>query len=260
MIVGHCSFCGGVVRIPINVDVETSVRCPHCSETTQLGTILEAAVPQLEIVGSESDSAAPEVDPPYEIRTDLESSREKGTKFEVSPVLSKGAKRPKNRRGDRKKKKDRDGTAPRGTSANKMDGGPLVLEGTTEPPTAGVRNQAASRRSSRSKRNTFKKPRDFEMVKIVVGALLAFPVAQLLIWWLVGADPLNMGPTVSQYAPAVVPNKFHHKFNSGSQDAGEKAEKDDEGEQAEGNGQSETPQRDEDAADGDEKSEGESTQ
>ena len=40
---------------------------------------------------------------------------------------------------------------------------------------------------------------------MLIGALLALPVAQLLIWWVFGKDPLNLGPTVSGVIPAVVP-------------------------------------------------------
>lgn len=38
---------------------------------------------------------------------------------------------------------------------------------------------------------------------------MAPPVAQLVIWWGLQMDPLNLGPKFASVIPAVVPEKFH---------------------------------------------------
>ena len=44
-----------------------------------------------------------------------------------------------------------------------------------------------------------------DFVKIVLGGLFAFPVAQLILWWGFQRDPLRLGPQVATVAPFVVP-------------------------------------------------------
>ena len=46
-----------------------------------------------------------------------------------------------------------------------------------------------------------------ELWRIVLGGLLALPIAQLILWWGFAVDPLGLGPKVYPYAPAVVPAK-----------------------------------------------------
>ena len=48
----------------------------------------------------------------------------------------------------------------------------------------------------------------WEATKVALGALLAIPLAQLILWYLPGSwqrDPLDLGPRVSRYVPWVVP-------------------------------------------------------
>jgi hypothetical protein len=47
-----------------------------------------------------------------------------------------------------------------------------------------------------------------EVIKIILGGLLAFPIAYLILIWGVGQDPLNLGPTISKSIPFAVPKKF----------------------------------------------------
>jgi hypothetical protein len=52
-----------------------------------------------------------------------------------------------------------------------------------------------------------------EMAKILAGALLAVPTAQLILWWVVPAgwkrDLFGIGPAASRVVPWVVPDQFH---------------------------------------------------
>ncbi len=64
-----------------------------------------------------------------------------------------------------------------------------------------------ARRPGRRQKNT-----TIEVVKIVAGALLAIPAAQIILWWFVPGDwkrdLLGIGPAVSRVAPWIVPEKF----------------------------------------------------
>jgi hypothetical protein len=50
-----------------------------------------------------------------------------------------------------------------------------------------------------------------EILKVVVGGLVGIVGALVILWWAFGRDPLDLGPTVSQYAPWVVPTQFRGK-------------------------------------------------
>ena len=41
---------------------------------------------------------------------------------------------------------------------------------------------------------------------VVLGGLMSLPVAQLMIWWILGSDPLGFAPEVSKVVPFVVPS------------------------------------------------------
>jgi hypothetical protein len=47
-----------------------------------------------------------------------------------------------------------------------------------------------------------------DFVKIVLGGLIAFPVAQLILWWGFHRDPLGWGPRVYQTVPFIVPREL----------------------------------------------------
>ncbi len=71
----------------------------------------------------------------------------------------------------------------------------------TAPSAEPVSTRAAARRRPQ-------KSSAGEVLKIVGGAVLAFPIAQLILWWLPGdwqRDPLELGPKVGAYVPWVVP-------------------------------------------------------
>ncbi|MCU0958685.1 MAG: hypothetical protein MUF48_01150 [Pirellulaceae bacterium] len=77
--------------------------------------------------------------------------------------------------------------------------------GTVPPPA--VEWRGGPRRATRRRPNVA-----WEITKIVGGALLAVPAAQLILWWCVPytwkRDLLGIGPTISRVAPWAVPAKF----------------------------------------------------
>ena len=99
IIIGNCLGCQGLVRIPATANAKSTVRCPHCGESYPLQEILIEAVPELELLASESPSVVPRADQNVGDQKKSDPPREK---FVVPVQLSKGAKRP-NRRGSRSK-------------------------------------------------------------------------------------------------------------------------------------------------------------
>jgi hypothetical protein len=53
------------------------------------------------------------------------------------------------------------------------------------------------------------------LVNYVVGGVLGLALGLLLLWWGFRRDPLELGPTVAEYAPWIVPAKFQAKAPSG---------------------------------------------
>ncbi|MFK7736397.1 MAG: hypothetical protein AB8B50_10230 [Pirellulaceae bacterium] len=49
----------------------------------------------------------------------------------------------------------------------------------------------------------------WSMLQIALGGLAAFPLALLILWWGLGRDFGGTGPKVAEYAPWLVPSKFH---------------------------------------------------
>jgi len=48
----------------------------------------------------------------------------------------------------------------------------------------------------------------WSMLSVLLGGLASIPIATLLIWHVLGKDPLQMGPVVARYAPWIVPTRF----------------------------------------------------
>jgi|TARA_B110000495_G_C23027565_1_gene610983 hypothetical protein len=43
---------------------------------------------------------------------------------------------------------------------------------------------------------------------VVVGGLMAIPIAYAIVLWAFNKDPLNVGPQISEYVPIVIPADF----------------------------------------------------
>ncbi len=50
------------------------------------------------------------------------------------------------------------------------------------------------------------------MVKVIVGAVLAIPIAYLLVLWVFNQDPLNLGPQIGNVVPMLVPDRFRKEI------------------------------------------------
>lgn len=181
-----CLSCEKLVRLPANPDPNAIVRCPRCEQTYPIGVLLDSEIPELEVVSSDSSG---EIAPP----DDIQIKTDEQNRFIVAPALAKGAKRPKRRRSNR----------PSVTSQ------PDKQERPTRSKSPGSSSSSGRRRESRRQHRSEGSGRGFEFAKIIMGALMAPPFAQLVIWWGLQLDPLNLGPSVAKAVPILVPAKFH---------------------------------------------------
>src|SRR5262245_25298660 len=58
-----------------------------------------------------------------------------------------------------------------------------------------------------------------EGIKIILGGVVGLGMGLLVLWWVFGRDPLELGPKVSPYAPWIVPAKFRTLASAGTETA-----------------------------------------
>lgn len=176
MIVAACPSCRENVTVPIDAQPSSIVRCPLCNAECRLEQFLAQLPPSL-IVLTEPDTSV-EADP---ITVALSHAQDTVAHDLASVAESSGA--------------DEEHHLPA------FDFTPSA-EDVVASPRDGVR------RTPRRRTNT-----TWEIAKIVGGALLAVPAAQIILWWCVPyswkRDLLGIGPAVSRVVPWVVPAKFH---------------------------------------------------
>ncbi|MEQ1905595.1 MAG: hypothetical protein ABL888_15505 [Pirellulaceae bacterium] len=205
-IITQCPKCASLVYLPTVVSTRTMLRCPKCQNQYTLETILPSDVPELQIVTG-NETVEPRLDSQGEVESIPVS-----TKFEVPSIL---------RYGSRRRRSSGDESTENGTSeqvpANETSEveSPIVSEhSVTEAPS--ISRSHRGRRSSRHHHEFDGRPNGtLEMVKVVIGAVMALPVAQLVIWWGLGLDPLGIGPSVGRIVPPLVPRAIRASTEEG---------------------------------------------
>jgi len=230
-LVTSCPQCNSLVGLPSVMSLDAKVRCPVCGHKYTLRSRLPQTIPQLElVVQSDDDSDEDEASSSVEI--------DPTAKLQVNEILRKNAKlsRRRNRRrsggegGRRQQANTHAEGAPavgKETTSFKefqavamgtiVDDEPTAAESTdwqanesarlrTAGDLAAYERKTASR--AKHKRRPSRKTQQWvEVAKIVFGAFLALPVAQLIIWWGLSVDPLKLAPSVAKAIPFVVPAK-----------------------------------------------------
>lgn len=206
-----------MVRIPANSSVKAEVRCPHCDNKFPLAEILEQAVPALEVVESEPMIDTDDGDQP---------------KFVIPSQLVKGAKHRRRRRsrrsrtsresvdqiqvpsGDHEPRKPGSAEYSTGKGSTMLADIPSLktVDSDDDRSKSSRRDGESGSRSNRGRRSRKAKDKAspmVEVIKITLGAVLAIPIAYLLVFWVFRLDPLQIGPSVSNLAPFLVPAEFH---------------------------------------------------
>lgn len=199
--------CEGIIRIPLSIRPGSQVSCPHCSRQYELYDLMDQ-IPEVEVVNNDDVVSTPAED--FEIDTESSIAKEDG-KFVVPPQLAAGIKKRRRRR--------RRSSESSSTSAN---AGPLTeaeenrqarkderkqqkqVEFQQQRETAAPvvrRSRSGGSRLAAPKRNPVA-----EAMKIIIGGMLAAPVAYLLLLWVFSRDPLGLVPTINSVAPFLVPD------------------------------------------------------
>ncbi|MFW6169132.1 MAG: hypothetical protein ACODAD_01495 [Planctomycetota bacterium] len=185
MTVASCPSCQERVTVPVDATSDSVVRCPFCHEEFELKAFLNQLPPSLIVLESGSPGQPGEGS---EVRDDGDSFSGKGPEAVLSSPESEDAS---------------DSLPPFDFTADSVR-----EEGerpTRRPPQRGARKNPT-----------------VEACKIIAGALLAIPAAQIILWWFVPSgykrDLLRLGPTVSRVAPWVVPGQFHAPPSDASDD------------------------------------------
>ena len=187
-LVTSCPQCTAVVCLPSIISVDATVRCPICHHKYPIRSVHPESIPQLEMV-IESDDTELHNESLGGVFGDSISSESSLAleKLTVPDVLKNGAKRRK--RVHRVPKTE-------------LTIGEAVENSQAEQ--AVVKPRIRSRQRSILRKNR----KLIEVAKIAMGALLALPVAQIIIWWGLGSDPIQIAPSVGKVAPFLVPQKL----------------------------------------------------
>jgi len=104
IIVGNCISCSGLVRVSAKAKANANVRCPHCQQTFPLVSLLESAVPEVEVLETQAQvTPVKELAQKQELYIDqtAETAKDASGKFVVPSQLAKGARRRKSSRSGR---------------------------------------------------------------------------------------------------------------------------------------------------------------
>ena len=222
----NCLECAGIIRIPITVRADSSLICPHCNCNVDLGTVLAQQAPEAKYADGSTPTVSPVSDSrelePIQIETGEQTVQQDG-KFVVPPQLAAGVKRRRRRRGSSSESKTRSKSNQPKESKPISEAEEIRRQRRDEQikkeqekrKERAERAKAAAeiqrhlpsiRHRSSSRRNTPKRNPVLEAAKIIVGGLLAVPIAYLLLMWIFFRDPLGLAPTINSAAPFLVPD------------------------------------------------------
>lgn len=174
--VEKCKACESEIRLPTNVKDTAKIQCPLCQSTFRISDV--TGPPVATIITEEEEAV--------------------GVEIESVPVVDRVVSD-----GDQ----GMDAIVPAPSYATTTATGRAKAQGIQIDSTD--RKQKARKSGSKSSKRAFVKKRSkaSDFLKFVLGAVLAVPVAQLVLWWLFAQDPLGIAPTVGKYVPFIVPAK-----------------------------------------------------
>ncbi len=183
--IATCKGCNSEIRLPMAIKATAKIQCPICQATFTVGDLIG---PPVAIIIDEEPANPTPADAVVVDSNIPHVDRVVGSKGKEDVWNSISV--PSYER-----------TTARGRSklANpELDSPPEF----TRPRTKNYL-KSEKRRKEKFKPNSRK-----DLLKIIVGGLLALPVAQLILWWMFTQDPLALAPTVHKYAPVLVPAKL----------------------------------------------------
>ncbi len=169
-----CPSCHRVLVLTTETSLQAVLRCRHCSHQFVLGEMVEAELGFWEVV-DDPNAPEPKVASAGGVVTEDGDVEEAKPEEYISPQMVIQAQA-------EKKKTDFSGIEP------------IIHE-----------QYERTRRKAKSPMRS--------VLSVMLGGLASIPIATLLIWHVLGKDPLQMGPAVARYAPWIVPTRFQpHRF------------------------------------------------
>lgn len=177
MTIANCPRCCEQVSVPGHASRDATVQCPLCQEEYLLGEALAQLPPALIVLSDMDDAPASEVvNEDEDSWSELNLVTDEAEEIDLAPtsIPTSGA----------------------------------AFDFTSKAAAPGSKATSTIRPSSRAR-----KPKGSpvkSVLSIVIGGLMAFPIAQLILWYLPGdlKRDFGAGPIVAQYVPAIVPAKF----------------------------------------------------
>lgn len=185
MTIANCPRCEEQIRVPAGVSADATVQCPLCQEEYSLTEPLRKLPPELLVI--DNVDAAPVDDvgigASWDVSVEPPDEVEPANAFALAPVA-----------GDANPAFDFDSGDASGPS-----------------PISSVRTSA---RRAKPKGSPIK-----SVLSIIIGGMLAFPIAQLILWHLPGdlKRDFGAGPVVAKYIPLIVPERFRGQSAGGGQ-------------------------------------------
>ena len=197
MTIATCPRCQDEVTIPQGAGEESRVACPLCREEFLLSEVMQELPPALILLDG---PVTTETSDEYPADDSISGSM----KIEVTESDSDDE---SDSAGASESEAD-DELGPEDSSESaEEEVGSFNFGDSVESPVAGSSAIRPIRGPARKSENPM-----WTMIKVVLGGMLAIPLAQLILWWLPGSwsrDPMDVGPKASQVVPFLVPKRYH---------------------------------------------------
>ncbi len=167
----NCPECKGLFRIETNVSADAAVVCPHCDAELNIERLLD------DLPVANVTAASRHESPPPIVSTDKPASNRPSIAFDDQAfTIPKPLKTTRRSHSHSHSPRSSSNTSRTGNSSN-------------------VRSESFRKSGSALP----------DLVKIVLGGLMALPIAQLILWWVFALDPLGLAAPVASKVPLIVP-------------------------------------------------------
>ncbi len=226
MTIATCPRCQDEVTIPQGAGEESRVACPLCREEFLLIEVMQELPPALILLDGPVATETSNEDAANEDAANEDAANEDAADEDAADEDAADDSATETVKIEISEAEPGDEVDSTGTSESESDDesdsedsseavGSFNFGDSVESPATGSSSIRPIRVASRKSENPM-----WTMIKVVLGGMLAIPLAQLILWWLPGSwsrDPMKMGPKASQYAPFLVPKQYHDSKDGKSQ-------------------------------------------